>query len=95
MAKEALPIVTTKEEMQELLVMRRSTKIEKRYNQRAEVILLSIEKKTMDEIMLITRMSRPIINKWRQRFRKSGLDGLRDDPRPGKPSVITAVQCER
>jgi len=92
MAKEALPLLATEDQMQELLVMRRSTKIEKRYSQRAEVILLSLEKKTLDEIMLITRMSRPVINKWRQRFRKSGLAGLHDEPRPGKPSVITAEQ---
>jgi len=92
MAKEALPLIASEDQMQELLVMRRSTKIEKRYSQRAEVILLSLEKKTLDEIMLITRMSRPVINKWRQRFRKSGPHGLHDEPRPGKPSVITAEQ---
>lgn len=83
--------------------MKRSLKIERRYCQRAEVILLSLEGKTLDEIISVTGMSKPIVNKWRQRFRTKGIEGLQDAPRSGKPSVITARQkatvvqkaCER
>jgi putative transposase len=92
MARIAQPIVASEEALQELLVMHRSLKIEKRYSQRAEIILLSLEGKNIDQIMAITGFSRPIVNKWRQRFRKSGLDGLKDAARSGKPSTITAGQ---
>lgn len=66
--------------------------MERRYSQRAEIILLSLEGKTLDEIINQTAMSKPIVNKWRQRFRKYGIEGLKDAQRSGKPSVITAAQ---
>lgn len=72
--------------------MKRSLKMERRYHQRAEIILLSLEGKTLDKIISTTGMSKPIVNKWRQRFRTKGVEGLRDAPRSGKPSVITAKQ---
>lgn len=72
--------------------MQRSLKIEKRYSQRAAIILLSLENKTLDEIISIARLSKPVVNKWRQRFRKMGIEGLKDAPRSGKPAVISAEQ---
>src|SRR6266498_4127332 len=92
MARIAQQISATEQQRDELLVMKRSLKIERRYSQRAEVILLSLEGKTLDEIINKTGMSKPIVNKWRQRFRTKGIEGLRDAPRSGKPSVITAKQ---
>ena len=92
MARIAQPITATAEQRQMLLVMRRSLKIEKRYSQRAEVILLSLEGKSLDNIIKVTGMSRPVVNKWRQRFRVDGIDGLQDSARSGKPNVITAQQ---
>lgn len=72
--------------------MSRSHKIEKRYSQRAEVILLSEQGQSLDQIITATGLSRASVNKWRQRFRIHGLDGLRDAPRSGKPRRITAGQ---
>ena len=92
MARIPKPIVATPEQKNDLLVMSRSLKIEKSYNQRAQVILLSLEGKTLEEIITLSGMSRPVINKWRQRFRKNGIEGLRDAFRSGKPSVITPKQ---
>jgi transposase len=92
MARIAQPITITVEQQQELLVMSRSLKIEKRYSQRAQVILLSLQGKSLKTIIEETDMSRPAVNKWRQRFRKQGIEGLKDAPRSGKPSVITAKQ---
>lgn len=92
MARIAQPITATEEQLQTLTTMVRSLKMERRYTQRAEIILLSIEGKTLDEIIEKTGMSKPIVNKWRQRYRAQGIDGLRDAPRSGKPSVITANQ---
>jgi putative transposase len=92
MARIAKPIVATQEQRHELLLMARSLKIEKRYSMRAQVILLSLEGRNLEEIIAVSSMSRPVVNKWRQRFRQSGIEGLKDAPRSGKPSVVTAKQ---
>lgn len=103
MARIAQPLTATAQQRQELLVMKRSLKIESRYRDRAAVILLSLEGKSLDDIIEETSMSRPAVNKWRQRFRKLGIDGLKDAARSGKPVTISASQqamvikkaCER
>jgi transposase len=92
MARIAQPIVATETQLQELMTMKRSLKIERRYSQRAEVILLSLDGRTLEEIIDKTGLSRPGVNKWRQRFRESGIEGLKDAPRPGKPKMITPEQ---
>ena len=46
----------------------------------------------MDEIVSITGKSKPVVNKWRQRFRVNRISGLKDAPRSGKPKTITAAQ---
>jgi putative transposase len=92
MARIAKPVILTEAEKESLFVMRRSTKIEKRYSERAHVILLSSEGKSLDEIIRETNLSKPVVNKWRQRFRTLGIEGLRDAPRSGKPSTISAAQ---
>lgn len=92
MARIAAPITATEAQLAELLTMKRSLKIERRYNQRAEIILLSLEDKTLDEIVEKTGLSKHGVNKWRQRFRLLGIEGLKDAPRSGKPATISAEQ---
>lgn len=92
MSRISKPIETSSEIIQELRIMGRSLKMERRYVTRSQVILLSLEGKTITEIIASTGLSRPNVNKWRQRFRSRGLEGLKDSFRSGKPSTITAVQ---
>lgn len=92
MARLSEPIVATAEQLTELQMMFRSRTIEKRYSERAHVVLLSLEGKKLDTIITETKLSRPVVNKWRQRFRNLGIEGLRDAARSGKPAVITAEQ---
>ncbi len=92
MARKSNPIILTKIQAEELVTMSRSLKLEKRYVDRANVILLSSKGKTLDAIMLETGLTRRVVNKWRSRFREKGLDGLKDAERSGKPSTISAVQ---
>jgi transposase len=92
MARIGQPIDLTMEERQELLTMSRSHKLEKRYVDRAIIILQSDEGKSLEQIIELTGKSRPVVNKWRQRFRKYRLEGLKDAPRSGKPKIITPEQ---
>jgi len=92
MARISQPIETTDAQKKELLIMSRSLKLDNRYVVRSRVILYSLEGKQLEEIVKLTGLSKPNVNKWRQRFRIAGMQGLHDAPRSGKPSVITAEQ---
>jgi putative transposase len=92
MARISIPISVSSQQKEELLVMSRSLKLERRYVDRANVILLSIEGETLDSIIAKTGLTRKVVNKWRNRFRELGLEGLKDAARSGKPTRITAVQ---
>lgn len=92
MARIGKPIELTVAEKEQLLTMSRSLKLEKRYVERAEVILLSEKGLPMNDIVEKTGLSKPVVNKWRQRFRQYGIDGLKDAPRSGKPRTITPEQ---
>jgi len=50
----------------------------------------------LDNKAVATRegVSQPTVGKWRRRFVEFRLDGLCDDPRPGRPASITAEQVE-
>jgi transposase len=46
------------------------------------------------EVATAVGVSLPTVGKWRSRFCELRLDGLVDDPRPGRPPTITADQVE-
>ena len=92
MARIGQQIQLSMEEEQELLTMSRSHKLEKRYVERAMIILHSAKGRTLDQIIELTGKSRPVVNKWRNRFRELRLEGLKDAPRSGKPKTITPEQ---
>lgn len=92
MARKPIKFKLTNDQLKELITMQRSLKLERRYFDRSRVILLSSEGETIDSIMKKTKLSRRTINKWRQRFRKFGVEGLKDAPRSGKKPKITQEQ---
>ena len=49
---------------------------------------------TNKEVAVRERVSQPTVGKWRARFVELRLDGLSDDPRPGRPASITVDQIE-
>src|SRR3954466_16314530 len=55
---------------------------------RARIVLLAAEGLKNTEIAQRLGISRPPVTKWRNRFVEHRLDGLSDDPRPGRPRVI-------
>lgn len=52
---------------------------------RAKIVLLAAEGLSNQQIAQRLDMPRQIVSKWRKRFHERRLDGLEDDPRPGRP----------
>jgi transposase len=80
----------TFEEKSELLVISRSSKAESRLVERAKIILCWEEGLSFKETCLRLNVTEVVVNKWRKRYKQSGLVGLKDAPRSGKPTEITA-----
>jgi transposase len=62
--------------------------------QRSQIVLEAADGKTNTEIAERLRVSRPTVTRWRRRFAKRRVDGLIDEPRPGRPRTITDEQVE-
>lgn len=83
----ATPIeITVSEEQKAVLEswMRKGT-TERRYAERAKIILLSSTGERRDLIAKRMAVAPGIVSKWRRRFLEQGIDGLFDLSRPGKP----------
>lgn len=52
---------------------------------RAKLVLLAAEGLENKEIAKRLELSRQAVAKWRKRFYERGLEGLRDEMRPGRP----------
>lgn len=75
----------------ELEQLYRTTKLP-RLRTRAQMVLLSAEQGLkVSEIAAIVRESTDTVARWLKRYLAEGLEGLKDAPRPGRPSEITAV----
>ncbi len=80
-----------------------ATSSEVRMVQRAQIVLAAAEGKSVDEMTAELGCSRPTVAKWRGRFARQGVEGLRDAPRPGAPlshgpetrALLIAKACTR
>ena len=62
---------------------------------RCRVVLAAADGKSSTEIAAELGCNSSTVGKWRGRFARQGLDGLHDEPRPGKPRSISDEQVER
>jgi transposase len=62
---------------------------------RSRIVLAAAEGFSNGEIAERERVSRPTVTKWRNRFSARRLEGLLDEPRPGRPRTVTDQQVER
>lgn len=81
-------ITLTDDERQVLTMWARAATTEKRYAQRAQVILSSAEGRSLPEISKKSGLSRQNCTRWRMRFLEKRVEGLKDLPRKGRPPMI-------
>jgi transposase len=62
---------------------------------RCRIVLAAAEGATSKEIASRLGCNPSTVGRWRVRFAKRGIDGLHDEPRPGKPRSITDADVER
>ncbi len=62
---------------------------------RCRIVLAAAEGEPSKEIAARLGCSSDTVGKWRGRFARRGVDGLRDEPRPGKPRSIGDEDVER
>jgi transposase len=61
---------------------------------RARIVLGAAGQLTNGEIAAFEGISRSTVTKWRNRFAERRLEGLVDEPRPGRPRTISDEQVE-
>ncbi len=61
---------------------------------RARIVLGAAGQLTNREIAEVEGISPPTVTKWRNRFAERRLEGLVDEPRPGRPRTISDQQVE-
>jgi transposase len=61
---------------------------------RSRIVLAAAEGLNNTEIAQRLGVHRPMVRKWRARFAEHRLDGLTDEPRPGRPRTVTDAQVE-
>ena len=99
----APPIVLDAEQRSQLERIVRAVSSEVRMVERARIVLACAEGRSVEEITEELACSRPTVAKWRGRFARQGLEGLRDAPRPGAPlthgpqtrALLIAKACTR
>jgi LuxR family transcriptional regulator, maltose regulon positive regulatory protein len=64
----------------------RSSSLRTRLVQRAQIVLLAADGVSTREIADRVGVSRPTVNLWQSRYAQSGMSGLADRDRPGRPS---------
>ena len=62
---------------------------------RAQIVLSCAEGQSNGAVAEQLGLTRQTVGKWRNRFVRTGVDGLLDEPRPGAPRTITDEDVER
>jgi transposase len=93
--KALIVVWLSEQEKQELDESYRKAK-SPRLRTRAQIVLLSAEKQMKaPEIVEIVRESQTTVQRWLKRYIAEGLEGLKDEPRPGKPLAVDQAYREQ
>jgi transposase len=81
-------------EREQLLRWSRRAKSSQVLAQRSKIVLACAEGLSNNDIAVRVGVSTSMVTKWRTRFAADRLDGLVDEPRPGRPPTIAVEQVE-
>lgn len=87
-----VPIVLSDQQRAQLEALTRSRSLPSGLVGRARIVLLSAEGVSNKDIAVRLGLSEPTVGKWRKGFLAHGIDGLFDEPRPGRPRSISDEQ---
>ena len=87
----ARPLQLREADRSRLEALTRATSVPAGSATRARIVLLAADGLANIDIADRTGTSRPTVLKWRGRYEQSGVDGLDDDPRPGRAAVIDEI----
>lgn len=91
MPKRAPQLECSLEVRRQLRRMSRSRSEQARLVERARMVLACLEGKENQQVAAELKVSVGAVSKWRRRFWARGMEGLRDQPRPGKPPKYGAA----
>lgn len=92
MGRPLATLVLSDEEQQELQALARRRKTAQALALRARIVLAAASGKSNTEVAAELQLSLATVGKWRKRYVEQRMDGLHDEPRPGKPRTITDEQ---
>jgi len=88
-------VVLSEAEREALVRWARRPKSAQALAQRCRIVLAAADGRTNGEIAAELSLNRTTVGKWRRRFAEMRLDGLIDEPRPGRPRSLTDEDVER
>jgi transposase len=88
------PVVLSDEERSVLYGWSRRRKTAQALVLRSRIVLRCAEGGSIGEVAADVGVSRNTVSKWRLRFVRDRLEGLTDEPRPGRPRLITDERVE-
>ena len=89
------PLELTDEDHDKLRTIALRPKSAQAMAMRARIVLSCAQGMSNSEVARKLHITGATVGKWRERFRKSGMDGLLDEPRVGAPRKITDQQIEQ
>jgi len=92
---KAVELVLSDEEREQLEAWARRRKSAQALAQRSRIVLAAAEGLKNTEIAERLAITRGMAAKWRSRFAELRLDGLLDEPRPGRPRTISDAHVEQ
>jgi transposase len=90
----AVAVVLSEDERAQLQAWTRRRKSAQALALRSRIVLASAEGGSNSEVAQQLGVTRATVAKWRSRFAVDRLDGLLDEPRPGRPRTISDEQVE-
>src|SRR5512138_1994592 len=82
-------VALTAAQREELSTVVNSRSVDAVVANRARMVLWRDEGRSANDVAMLAGVSRPTVNTWVRRYAEAGLDGLFDQPRPGKPAQVS------